>query len=349
MATDTDHYAALGVSSSSDDVVIRAAYKALMLKYHPDTNKSQGATERATAINAAFAVLGDPQRRANYDASRNSQSAPPPPSPPPAPPPPPKGGHRPQQSPAADALTAPPAGWVAKLGGILAVLIVGAVVRVAVHEANRSSSSPTSTLSAAADPMSAMGMDTMTDNMTAVDGTAASTGLPADAAMSNLPEAAADNGLGTFTYQAPTGINFDDIEGASYTFAKVLNQRGIYGARAWSQKCHAEAAKAPTWSAVDRCAAFDFAARYMDAEMVKAANIAPNSYFAFQADNQADSYSVVGGQPYTVAERLKRIRTAVEPTTYEAVMAGIKSREAAAPIQPADQPEANTSGTPTME
>ncbi len=341
MASDTDHYAALGVSSSSDDVVIRAAYKALMLKYHPDTNKGQGATERAAAINAAFAILGDPQRRANYDASRNFQSAPPtPPTPPPSPP---KGGHQSDTPPATDALTAPPPSWLAKLGGILAILVVGAVVRVAVHEVNRPSSSPTSTLSAAADPLLATGMDTMTDNMTAVDEQFALTELPTEPLMSNMSGASTDSILGTFAYQAPTGINFSDIEGASYTFAKILNQRGIFGARAWSQKCHADAAKAPSWSAVDRCAAFDFAARYMDAEMVKAANIAPNPYFSFQADNQADSYSVVGGQPYAVGERLRRIRTAVEPTTYEAVMAGIKSRETATPTEQVEQSESNTS------
>jgi curved DNA-binding protein CbpA len=65
-----DHYATLGVSPASDDVVIQAAYRALMRKYHPDTNPSLDAARKATEINAAYAVLGDPGRRAAYDMAR---------------------------------------------------------------------------------------------------------------------------------------------------------------------------------------------------------------------------------------------------------------------------------------
>ncbi|MBA2771836.1 MAG: J domain-containing protein, partial [Sphingomonas sp.] len=62
-----DYYAILGVSPTSEDVVIRAAYRALMRRYHPDTDSSSDATERARAINAAYAVLSDPEKRARYD------------------------------------------------------------------------------------------------------------------------------------------------------------------------------------------------------------------------------------------------------------------------------------------
>lgn len=68
MASDIDFYAVLGVSRTADDVVIRSAFKAMMLKYHPDTNKSADAADRATEINAAWEVLGDPRKRAAYDA-----------------------------------------------------------------------------------------------------------------------------------------------------------------------------------------------------------------------------------------------------------------------------------------
>jgi len=64
-----DHYEVLGVSPSSDDVVIRAAYRALMRRYHPDTDRSAEATERARVINAAYAVLSDPDQRRRYDGS----------------------------------------------------------------------------------------------------------------------------------------------------------------------------------------------------------------------------------------------------------------------------------------
>ena len=66
MAAYRSLYQILNVSSDAEPVVIEAAYRALMKKYHPD----QGATgERSEAaeINGAFAVLRDAERRAQYD------------------------------------------------------------------------------------------------------------------------------------------------------------------------------------------------------------------------------------------------------------------------------------------
>jgi len=68
-----DHYAVLGVSPASEDVVIRAAYRALMRRYHPDADPSSEAGQRAQAINAAYAVLSDPEKRARYDGSLAAQ------------------------------------------------------------------------------------------------------------------------------------------------------------------------------------------------------------------------------------------------------------------------------------
>lgn len=65
-----DHYATLGVAPRSEDVVIRAAYLALMHRYHPDKSSLPASAERAQAIIAAFAVLGDPQKRLRYDWDR---------------------------------------------------------------------------------------------------------------------------------------------------------------------------------------------------------------------------------------------------------------------------------------
>ncbi len=67
-----DYYATLGVAPSSEDVVIRAAYVALMRRYHPDSNDSPAAAERAKAITVAYAVLSDPDRRIDYDRARRS-------------------------------------------------------------------------------------------------------------------------------------------------------------------------------------------------------------------------------------------------------------------------------------
>lgn len=65
-----DYYTILGVSPSAEDVVIGAAYRALMRHYHPDTNRDPAAQARAREITAAYAVLRDPGSRAAYDAGR---------------------------------------------------------------------------------------------------------------------------------------------------------------------------------------------------------------------------------------------------------------------------------------
>jgi len=66
----TDHYAVLGLSPSADDVVVHAAWKALLRKHHPDANPDDPSGDRAREINEAFAVLGKPDSRARYDRLR---------------------------------------------------------------------------------------------------------------------------------------------------------------------------------------------------------------------------------------------------------------------------------------
>ena len=84
----SDHYTILGVTPAAEDVVIRAAYRALMRHYHPDTNPDPQAQAKAREITAAYALLRDPARRAEYDARRAAGDdlwveVPPPPGPPP--------------------------------------------------------------------------------------------------------------------------------------------------------------------------------------------------------------------------------------------------------------------------
>ena len=64
----TNHYHTLGVAPWAEDAVIRAAYVALMRTYHPDRNPAPEAHTRAREITNAFAILGDPRKRAAYDA-----------------------------------------------------------------------------------------------------------------------------------------------------------------------------------------------------------------------------------------------------------------------------------------
>jgi hypothetical protein len=66
-----DYYATLGVTPEAPPEVIKAAYRALAQKHHPDRNGSDSAANEQTArINDAFRVLSDPDSRAAYDASR---------------------------------------------------------------------------------------------------------------------------------------------------------------------------------------------------------------------------------------------------------------------------------------
>jgi len=67
----TDHYRTLQVARHAEQAVIDKAYRALSLKYHPDTSSMSGtdANRRMQRLNEAYAVLGDPAKRAHYDAS----------------------------------------------------------------------------------------------------------------------------------------------------------------------------------------------------------------------------------------------------------------------------------------
>lgn len=68
-ATPTDYYAILHVDPAAPAQVIRASFRTLMqhLRAHPDLG---GDHDAAAQLNAAYAVLKDPVRRAQYDAER---------------------------------------------------------------------------------------------------------------------------------------------------------------------------------------------------------------------------------------------------------------------------------------
>ena len=83
------HYDNLKVTRHAPPEVIRAAYKALTQKYHPDRRPGNADAERVmTLINVSYQVLSDPVQRANHDlwiAQQEQLSAPqsPPSKPPP--------------------------------------------------------------------------------------------------------------------------------------------------------------------------------------------------------------------------------------------------------------------------
>jgi curved DNA-binding protein CbpA len=64
----TDYYAVLGIERSASESDIKAAYRGLARKYHPDVAEDKSAAEtRFKEINEAYEVLGDPQKRQQYD------------------------------------------------------------------------------------------------------------------------------------------------------------------------------------------------------------------------------------------------------------------------------------------
>jgi len=67
MATKRDYYEVLGVSKSTSPEELKRAYRKLALEWHPDRNKTAGATEKFKEINEAYEVLSDPQKKATYD------------------------------------------------------------------------------------------------------------------------------------------------------------------------------------------------------------------------------------------------------------------------------------------
>lgn len=63
-----DYYDVLGVPKTASADQIKKAYRELALKLHPDRNKDKGAVEKFKEVNEAYAVLGDPEKRKQYDS-----------------------------------------------------------------------------------------------------------------------------------------------------------------------------------------------------------------------------------------------------------------------------------------
>ncbi|MFM7224591.1 MAG: molecular chaperone DnaJ [Actinomycetota bacterium] len=71
-----DYYAVLGVAAGVSDKELSKAYKQLAKRYHPDANAGDAAAEeRFKEISAAYDVLGDPKKRAEYDEVRRMAAA----------------------------------------------------------------------------------------------------------------------------------------------------------------------------------------------------------------------------------------------------------------------------------
>lgn len=342
MADRRDYYAVLGVAPGSEDVVIAAAYRALMRRYHPDTNKDAMAQQKAREINEAYAVLGDAAKRAEYDRQRavrktasgqqqrnsdqGSQKA--------AGSEPKasagQGSARPQQPP-------PPSGsrmTDGSTGWLITAVIIGILALPALLSGNNNQAAENT-----------MNVDeTLTvENIIANDTTAIDASL--DAA-GNAVENAADalNLMGAEVLpglsELPVAqVEFSNVESAAQKFAAILMSGGISGARAFSDRCHKGVLAKPSWAAADYCAAFDFAAVHIDEAISKEGKFPANGYFRFQSENQDDAYVAAGAHAFSLPQRLATIRRAVEPAAVEALDVQLAHRRA--------RDQANTPSAPS--
>ncbi|MBE0514866.1 DnaJ C-terminal domain-containing protein [Sulfurimonas sp.] len=65
-------YETLEVSENASEAEIKKAYRKLARQYHPDINKDKDAEEKFKEINAAYEILSDKQKKAQYDAHGDS-------------------------------------------------------------------------------------------------------------------------------------------------------------------------------------------------------------------------------------------------------------------------------------
>ncbi len=71
-----DYYKTLGLSKSASAEEIKKAYRSLAMKYHPDKNPGDKvAEEKFKQINEAYSVLGDEEKRRQYDSYGSASSS----------------------------------------------------------------------------------------------------------------------------------------------------------------------------------------------------------------------------------------------------------------------------------
>jgi len=74
--TSVDPYLILQVLPAAEQEVLHAAFRALAMKYHPDRDASARAARRMMELNQAYAMVREPELRAQVDRARRVQRTP---------------------------------------------------------------------------------------------------------------------------------------------------------------------------------------------------------------------------------------------------------------------------------
>ncbi len=67
-----DYYQVLGLNAAASAAEIKTRFRQLVVQYHPDKNNTVEAASRIREINEAYDVLGDPNKKIQYDYQRSN-------------------------------------------------------------------------------------------------------------------------------------------------------------------------------------------------------------------------------------------------------------------------------------
>jgi curved DNA-binding protein len=70
-----NYYCVLNIGSTADAAAIKAAFRHLARRYHPDLAKNARAARRFPEIREAYEILSDPEKRRQYDQAYRAQTA----------------------------------------------------------------------------------------------------------------------------------------------------------------------------------------------------------------------------------------------------------------------------------
>jgi hypothetical protein len=266
------YYDVLGVSPTADESEIRARYLLLMRRHHPDVNPSPMAHARASQIGEAFHALTDPALRSRHDAELAQQR---------------------QDAVSARAI----------------VLYRGRKSRLP-KGPGRLSGAPGARLALAALlVVTALAGWRMEKRLTASENALSAVTVDEDTEDEARQTIAALKVASTLEAQAMPPVSREAVAGGTGAFRRLVRSNPTQ-ARAFSERCHADAANRGSWEALDFCVAFDQAAFLADGKKPSVANA---DYFVDRHDRAAHLYVPKISSMDAIAGRLDQIRDQVAP------------------------------------